>query len=480
MTTDPHAASPAHFPPAERADLLVMGAGPAGIAAALAGARAGRSVVLFDENPVPPSLIGMDVPLLFGGRATAAVQNPARMLEQVLAASPDLATAFDLGVDVRLGTCAWGAWRPGPALAALPGPVVGLADAEHSWLCGFSELVVAAGARDLVLGFAGAELPGVVGAQALHALLVRYGAFAGRRLVVLGGGPFGLATAALALDHGCEVAAVVEVREAPQGPAALRARLSARGVELLDGHTILAAEGGADGVAAAIVLDASGARRTIPCDTICLAVGRVPNVELLDVLGAPLVWRPERGGHVPQTEAPLPGVRAVGDCAGIEADPTHALDWMRRLLETGGADAPACLCEEISRGELLGLRPPRYLGEAPPRMAGRDLRRLAQDGPVNQDQIKRLTRACMGPCQARRCREQVAMLLALGTGVDPGEIPLAGYRAPVRPLPLALLAATEQDAMRAGWDVWFGIESQWTPYADIGTEREHEHGMGHL
>ena len=34
--------------------------------------------------------------------------------------------------------------------------------------------------------------------------------------------------------------------------------------------------------------------------------------------------------------------------------------------------------------------------------------------------------------------------------------------------------------MRAGWDVWFGIDSQWTPYADIGTEREHEHGMGHL
>ena len=480
MTTDPHAASAAHFPLDEQADLLVIGAGPAGIAAALAGARAGRSVILLDENPVPPSLIGMDVPLLFGGRASAAVQNPARMLEQMLAASPDLATAYDLGVDVRLGTCAWGAWRPGPALSALPGPIVGLADAEHSWLCGFSELVVAAGARDLVLGFAGAELPGVVGAQALHALLVRYDAFAGRRLVVLGGGPFGLATAALALDHGCEVAAVVEVREAPQAPAALRERIAASGAELIDGHTILAAEGGADGVAAAVLVDAAGARRSIPCDTICLAIGCVPNVELLDLLGVPLVWRPERGGHVPETATPLPGVRAVGDCAGVETDPTHALDWMRRLLETGGEQAPACLCEDVSRGELLGVRPPRYLGDAPPRMAGRDLRRLAQDGPVNQDQIKRLTRACMGPCQARRCREQVAMLLALGAGVDPGEIPLAGYRAPVRPLPLGLLAAAEQDAMRAGWDVWFGIDSQWTPYADIGTEREHEHGMGHL
>ena len=480
MTTDPHAASAAHFPLAEHADLLVIGAGPAGIAAALAGARAGRSVILLDENPVQASQIGMDVPLLFGGRATAAVQNPARMLEQILAASPDLATAFDLGVDVRLGTCAWGAWRPGPALAALPGPVVGLADAEHSWLCGFSELVVAAGARDLVLGFAGAELPGVVGAQALHALLVRYDAFAGRRLVVLGGGPFGLATAALALDHGCEVAAVVEVREAPQASggtarAPRRERCgAARRAHDPDGRGQRrrgrgGGAGGRGGRPTKHPLRHDLPRHRLRAE--CRAAGLARRSAGL-AAGA--------GGHVPETATLLPGVRAVGDCAGVETDPTHALDWMRRLLETGGEQAPACLCEDVSRGELLGVRPPRYLGDAPPRMAGRDLRRLAQDGPVNQDQIKRLTRACMGPCQARRCREQVAMLLALGAGVDPGEIPLAGYRAPVRPLPLGLLAAAEQDAMRAGWDVWFGIDSQWTPYADIGTEREHEHGMGHL
>ena len=321
-------------------------------------------MTLLDENPVPPSLIGMDIPLLFGGRATAAVQNPARMLEQVLAASPDLATAFDLGVDVRLGTCAWGAWRPGPALTALPGPVVGLADAERSWLCGFSELVIAAGARDLVLGFAGAELPGVVGAQALHALLVRYGAFAGRRLVVLGGGPFGLATAALALDHGCEVAAVVEARDALQAPDAPRARLSGAGVELLDAHTILAAEGGADGVAAAVVLDASGARRRIACDTICLAVGRVPNVELLDVLGAKLVWRPERGGHVPEMETPLPACARSATAPASRPTPLTrstgcAGCWRRAARRPPRACAkksPAASCSACARRAISARR----------------------------------------------------------------------------------------------------------------------------
>jgi hypothetical protein len=55
------------------------------------------------------------------------------------------------------------------------------------------------------------------------------------------------------------------------------------------------------------------------------------------------------------------------------------------------------------------------------------------------------------------------------------KVPLAGYRAPVRPLPLAVLAdAEETPAMAEGWNVWFGIASQWIAYDDIGTEREAE------
>jgi hypothetical protein len=109
-------------------------------------------------------------------------------------------------------------------------------------------------------------------------------------------------------------------------------------------------------------------------------------------------------------------------------------------------------------------------------MDRRDLTTLARDGPVNQDQVKRLTRACMGVCQARRCREQVALTLAVATDTPVEAIPLAGFRAPVRPLPLKVLAAwDEAEAMSAGWDVWFGIPSQWTPYADIGTDRESLH-----
>jgi hypothetical protein len=149
------------------------------------------------------------------------------------------------------------------------------------------------------------------------------------------------------------------------------------------------------------------------------------------------------------------------------------MDWMQALLATGGRDVIACSCEEVSRRDLLEVQPPRYL--AAPTDKHNSLAELAEDGPVNQDQIKRLTRACMGPCQARRCREQVAMIMAVGTGRPLASIALAGYRAPVRPLPLGVLAAaSETPGMVEGWNVWFGIRTQWVPYDDIGTEREIE------
>jgi thioredoxin reductase len=500
---DVHAIGAKHAQATEQAELLVIGAGEAGLAAALEAARAGLRVTLVDENPLGAGLIGMDVPLLFGNRWTAAVQNQGRMLEQILAASPGLEEAFELGVEVKLGTYAWGAFVAGPNLASLPEPVVGLADETRSWLCSFRRLIIAAGARDFVVSFAGFETPGVVGALGFAALVAKYGAFNGRRLVILGTGDLAVKTATLALDAGLDVAAMVEVRDAPQSDVSL---MVSRGVEIITGHVILEAQGRAEGVTAAILAPVSGGeQRAVACDTIVLAIGAVPVIDLADVAGARIARAD--GAYVVET-AP-PGVFLAGDCAGLGADAaasgraaaqaalrslghdvavSHApvtpmapmtddtdayrMDWMRALMATGGLDVPACTCEEVTRRDLLTVQPPRYLA-AP--IAARDLVSLAEDGPPSQDQIKRLTRACMGPCQARRCREQVAMIMAIGTDRPLSSIALAGYRAPVRPLPLGVLAASEETAeMAEGWNVWFGIRTQWVPYADIGTEREIE------
>jgi hypothetical protein len=104
-------------------------------------------------------------------------------------------------------------------------------------------------------------------------------------------------------------------------------------------------------------------------------------------------------------------------------------------------------------------------------MPARGLDALAADGPLNQDQVKRLTRAGMGLCQGRRCREQIALLLALTAKLPVGAIPLASYRPPLRPLPLGVLRPTDEPpAMRRDWDVWFGIPTQWTPFWEIDSE----------
>ena len=450
VTNDRHAIDGKIRPADERFDVVVVGAGTAGTAAAIAAAKDGGTVLLIDENPVRGDLIGTDVPLFFGGRMTAAVQSPERMVEQLFASNPALEEAFDAGVDVRLGTCVWGLYVNGPAMRALPEPLLGIADGEGAKMVGFGRLLLATGARDVVLGFEGWNRPGVMGAQGFAMLLTRYDALASRRILVVGGGELGRSTARLALDRGLEVAGIVDLGEIePVGD-----------IPLFPFHTIASAEGGIDGVERAVLASLSGDERTtLDCDTIVLAITTAPATELLDAAGT------------------VPGetIELIGDCATVpRPEPALLAAWSAALGRHASPDTMVCQCEEVTRADLIGVQPPNYL-DRPPAMAARSLSTLLNDGPAHPDQIKRLTRAGMGACQGRRCREQVACLLAAEQGTTPDRVPIASFRAPVRPIPLGILADwNERPEMAAGWDVWFGIPTQWLPYAIIGTPEEAE------
>jgi len=470
--TDICAVNGTRSPPETSYDVVVVGAGPNGIDAALDAAKGGKSVLLVDENPVSGALMGNDVPLYFGGRMTAATANSDRMLEAVFMSMPALETAMEAGVEVRLGTTAWGVYRNGPGVASLPEQVVGLADAERSWLVGFDRIVLATGARDLAMAFPGWNQPGVMGAAALQMLLGRYDAFAGERMLILGSHDLALETALQAHGRGVDVAGLIEVRDAPQGSAELVAKVQAAGIGISCNATIASAKGGINGIESATLTSGE----IIGCDTICLAIGLVPMVELVDAMNGPRTLDPARGGYIPAGEAM---VSAVGDCAGLPDTGfdhiAYRMDWMRALSAVSADDTIICQCEEVTRADLIGVQPPNYLSRPAP-MCARSLDTLLHDGPANPDQIKRLTRAGMGVCQGRRCRDQVAMLLALESGTPFGTIPLATHRAPVRPLPMKIMADwDEPEAMTAAWDVWFGIPTQWVPVEDIGTVHEDEH-----
>ena len=170
-----------------------------------------------------------------------------------------------------------------------------------------------------------------------------------------------------------------------------------------------------------------------------------------------------------------PTPRAVAPSSQDAASPR--LVWARAVRAVADADTHVCQCEEVSLDDLLGVRPPRYLRRDQPAQRARDLATLAAEGRINQDQVKRLTRAGMGPCQGRRCREQVGAALAEATGAPLGAIPLPSYRAPARPLPLAAFAdPSEGRAIADHWDTWFGIESQWIPFWEPLPSMDEESG----
>ena len=518
---DPKSIAGKQLPVEETTQLLVVGAGPAGVAAAVQAAQLGIKVVLADENPVPASVMGDDIPLHFGQRFNAAARNRTAMLEAFIARDPTIAELFDAGVDVRLGTSVWGIYANGPSVGWLPGPVAGLQDGERCFMLGCDRVIVAAGRRDMGLAFPGWELPGVLGITAAQRLLEPYGALDVRRAVVLGTSAEALVAARSLRAAGIEVAAFVETAAAAIGPAALLGELA--DIPLLCRHTVRRAEGGPDGVAAVIVaplgpdsVPLQGRDQRIACDAVLLGVGAVPVIELLDALGCRIEYSAECGGHVPiidgACQTSVPSVYAIGDCAGIwpvktlnpetaqaegrraAADvatslgianttapttelPTaeapghdiegYRLDWVRSTVVEASGEPYVCQCEEVTAREILELRPPRYLAWPDDRRNTRTLRQMLGETPPNPDLVKRLTRAGMGVCQGRRCREQVAALLALSAGVRLRDIPLASHRAPVRPVPLSAVGeSNEPAAMTRHWDTWFGMPSQYVPWWD--------------
>jgi len=447
--------------PEEQTALLVIGAGPAGLKAALAAVRAGVQVVLVDENPVPSEVMGDDIPLLFGNRMTGAARNRSAMLEAFIESDPLIAEAFDAGVDVRLGTIAWGVYGNGPSVGWMPGPVVGLSDGVRSWMIGCERVIVATGSRDMGLAFPGWDLPGVLGMTAALRLATRYGALDAKRAVVLGSTSAALDGARQLRALGVEIVAVIETAEAALAPA--------DDFTALTGGVVCRAEGGMDGVTA-LVVSADGVEQRVECDAVLLAISAVPVIELLDAAGCRIEFSGSRGGHVPVLDADgrtsQAAISAVGDCAGIACAhdvAAYRMDWVRATV-LASEDTFVCRCEEVTAREILEIRPPRYLNWPDERRNRRDLRALLGEGAPNPDQVKRLTRAGMGVCQGRRCREQVACLLALSAGCELSEVPLATHRAPVRPLPLSVAAGQEDPALAAHWDTWFGMKAQYVPF----------------
>lgn len=487
----------------ERAEVAVVGAGPAGLAATVVLAEHGADVVLVDEQAQSGGQIYRQPPETFAGAAFAARGAYARGAE--LLAEADAAACRRLR-----RTLVWGVFEPDAAEAirlngSAPSPnwTLGLAGEAGIDLLAVRHVLVAAGAYDLPVAFPGWTLPGVMAAGGVQAFVKSQKLLPGRRFVLAGAHPLLLLVADQLLAAGAELAAVVLAQPRPGAADALATAARLRGrvgglraaggpflrlrrahVPLLFSHVVAAAEGD-DAVEAARLRPVDAAWQPtgapdvrVECDTLALGYGFVPSTELTRQAGCVHRWRSSAGGWVTEHDewqrASEQGISVAGEVSGVagaeqaaEEGRVAALGILRDLGTLDREEA-ARLAAPVRR-RLRRLRRFSALVQEQFEPRRDALAALADDSTIvcrceevtagrlrtalaahphlgDADAVKQLTRVGMGPCQGRFCQLTVAALTAQSTGRSIPELGAFTARPPVKPITLGRLAdATQLD-----------------------------------
>lgn len=293
-----------------RCDILIIGAGPAGMAAALAAAPSGAAITLVDDNPEAGGQIWRDGP-------GASLPPLARQHREALARHTN--------ITLLRGTRVVGL---GDAPTAGDAPTLLLEDAERGWAQHSRRLILCTGARELLLPFPGWTLPGVTGAGGLQALVKAGLPVQGQRIVVAGTGPLLLAAAATAAKAGAQVVRVAEqagwralagfAMQLPRWPAKAMQALTLLQPQLRAGSHVLEARG--DGQVQAVRLRTPSGEESIACERLACGFGLVPNTHLGQMLGCTL-GGPLSHGLGLQVDAQMctsvANVYAAGECTGF-------------------------------------------------------------------------------------------------------------------------------------------------------------------
>lgn len=469
-------------------DVIIIGAGPAGMSAAIDLSGAGRSVIVLDMQPAPGGQVFRALEANLASRP--ATDELLAALGPAYRAGEVLITRFRAAkkIDYRPNTTVWDLRHDG-TVGWLKGEASGYIRAPH--------IILATGAMERPVPFPGWTLPGVMTAGAVQTLLK-----AGRlkpegRVVLAGTGPLIFLLAEQLRCLGIRPALVARTDRLSDMIAAARwirpsaisailkgavwmAKLKLAGIPMSTGISELSAQG--DGRVESVCLTVSGRKMTIPCDLLVVHDGIVPSIDLAHGAGLALEWQEGDASWRPTTSLdgkPALGsgpalvdgpcrIRISGDArviGGADAAIAHGCHVAAEILaevraEGGGGvkhfqDSASGTAAAVKRA--MAYRPfietafPLGLSrELPPddaivcrceELTAGALRTAIAQGAASMDLIRGTQRCGMGPCQGRNCSATLARLLR---EADPQSQPMPfRARPPFRPLSLGALARLE-------------------------------------
>ena len=293
-------------------DIVVVGAGPAGLAAAIEAAKRGARTLVVDENNKPGGQLFKQIHKFFGSHEHRAGVRGYDIGRQLLD------EAANSGVTVWLDTVVHGLFDSRVAV---------LREGRHVTV-ETGRIILATGASENAVAFPGSTLPGVMGAGAIQTMINVHRVLPGKRFVMLGSGNVGLIVCYQLMQAGAEVLAVVEAMPSIGGYGVHAAKIRRAGVPILVGTTISRVVG--QGKVEAVVLATLGpdgmidpeSERTLAADTVGLAVGLTPLTELAWMAGCEFFFSPKLGGHLPLHDenmlTSLPYLYVAGDITGVE------------------------------------------------------------------------------------------------------------------------------------------------------------------
>jgi sarcosine oxidase subunit alpha len=456
------AAGPAHAPRvadpdryAQRfahCDVLVVGAGPAGLAAALAAAATGARVILCDEQAEPGGSL-LDAPA-----ATIDERPAARWIDETLAT-----LAAQPNVTVLRRTTAFGYF---------PHNMVGLvqcmtdhlaapaasAPRERMWQVRAREVVLATGAIERPLVFPGNDRPGVMLASAARTYLHRFGVRVGSRIAVLAGCDEAYAAALDLHEAGASIAVVADVRAAATGEGVQATR--AAGLRILERATVLATAGSRSVRSVTLGTVAAdgtiGRGDTVDCDTVLMSGGYTPSVHLFSQSRGQLRWDAQLQAFVPGVSAERE--RSAGACRGVDGLEVVLNDGAQAgaaAASDSGFDGKApryrAVAREFSRrgtpGALAqpGIDPPaKAFVDFQSDVTTRDLVLAAREGFESIEHVKRYTTTGMASDQGKTSGMNALAFVAAGLDRTPPQVGLTTFRMPYTPVTFGSFAGYDR------------------------------------